>query len=138
MLAAILGILYLGQDEKTQNGAQNINGALFLILTQMSFSNMFSVVNVFCVELPIFLREHFNGMYRTDVYYIAKQIAEFPIFIATPILFMVIYYWMVGMNSEFDRFCIACLVAVVVTQVTSGQFSFWSISGHFQIHIAWG
>ena len=117
MLATILGILYLGQDEKTQNGAQNINGALFLILTQMSFSNMFSVVNVFCVELPIFLREHFNGMYRTDVYYLSKQIAEFPIFIATPILFMVIYYWMVGMNSEIDRFLIACLVCVVVTQV---------------------
>ena len=63
-MAVILGILYLGQEE-TQVGIQNINGALFLMLTQMSFGNMFSVVNVFCLELPIFLREHFNGMYRT-------------------------------------------------------------------------
>jgi len=46
----------------------NINGALFLILTNMTFQNMFAVINVFCAELPIFLREHFNGMYRTDVY----------------------------------------------------------------------
>lgn len=116
VVAVILGILYLGQEE-TQVGIQNINGALFLMLTQMSFGNMFSVVNVFCLELPIFLREHFNGMYRTDVYYLSKQLAEFPIFVITPILFCAIYYYMVGMNQEFDRFCIACLVLIVVTQV---------------------
>ncbi|CAG0919855.1 unnamed protein product, partial [Notodromas monacha] len=28
---------------------------------------------VFCQELPIFLREHFNGMYRVDVYFLSKM-----------------------------------------------------------------
>jgi ABC-type multidrug transport system permease subunit len=115
-MAIILGILYLGQEEN-QVGIQNINGALFLMLTNMTFSNMFSVVNVFCAELPIFLREHFNGMYRTDVYFLSKQIVEFPIFVITPILFCAIFYFMVGMNAEFARFCIACLVLIAVTQV---------------------
>lgn len=62
-IALILGVVYLDQDVN-QQGVMNINGALFLILTNMTFQNMFGVVNVFCVELPIFLREHFNGMYR--------------------------------------------------------------------------
>ena len=31
---------------------------------------------VFPVELPVFLREHKNGMYRTDVYYLAKTLSE--------------------------------------------------------------
>ena len=83
IIALILGVIYYGQ-ENTQSGIMNINGALFLLLTNMSFSNMFAVVNVFCMELPIFLREHFNGMYRTDVYFLCKQIAEFPLFIITP------------------------------------------------------
>jgi hypothetical protein len=45
---------------------------------------MFAVVNVICLELPIFMREHYNGMYRVDVYFLAKQLAEMPIFLLTP------------------------------------------------------
>ena len=37
-------------------GIQNANGALFVVITNMSFANIFAVVNVFCNELPIFLR----------------------------------------------------------------------------------
>ncbi len=31
---------------------------------------------VFPAELPVFLKEHKLGMYRTDVYFIAKTLAE--------------------------------------------------------------
>ena len=48
----------------TQEGVMNINGALFMMLMIVSLDGMFSVVMVFCEELPIFLREHYNGMYR--------------------------------------------------------------------------
>ena len=56
------------------------------------------------MELPIFLREHFNGMYRTDVYFICKQLAEFPIFLIIPILYAAIIYFMVGLNPLFMRY----------------------------------
>ena len=69
------------------------------------------------MELPIFLREHFNGMYRTDVYFLCKQIAELPLFFVTPIIFVSIYYYMVGMNHEIDRFFWTCLIVLLVTQV---------------------
>ena len=73
------------------------------------------------MELPIFLREHFNGMYRTDVYFLCKQIAEFPLFIITPLLFNAIYYWMVGMNEDVDRFFISCAILLMVTQVSNSS-----------------
>ncbi len=110
-------MIYLDQDYKSQEGVMNINGALFLILTNMTFQNTFAVINVFCQELPIFLREHFNGMYRTDVYYICKQVAELPIFLLIPIIFISIFYWMVGFNEDFDRFLYCMLITVLVVQV---------------------
>ena len=46
MIAVILGIIYLGQDYRTKEGIRNITGALFLMLTNQTFSNMFPVVQV--------------------------------------------------------------------------------------------
>ena len=94
--------MYFGQDYKTIEGVQSINGALFLIITNMTFSNMFAVINVFTLEVPIFLREHFNGMYRTDVYFLTKQLAELPIFFITPLFFLGILYFMV--KTDTSRF----------------------------------
>ncbi|XP_076326281.1 eye pigment precursor family transporter white isoform X2 [Tachypleus tridentatus] len=75
-MAVLLGAIYWNQD-LTQESVQNINGVLFLLLTNMTFQNMFGVINVFCEELPVFLREHWNGMYRTDVYFRCKTFTEF-------------------------------------------------------------
>ncbi len=69
------------------------------------------------MELPIFLREHFNGMYRTDVYFISKQLAELPLFIIVPIGFVSIFYYMVGMNYLFERFVMCNVIILLVTQV---------------------
>lgn len=76
------------------------------------------------MELPIFLREHFNGMYRTDVYFISKQLAELPLFIFTPIVFVSIIYFMVGMNPAIDRFLMCNVIILLVTQVQ--LCFFWS------------
>lgn len=101
VIALLLGIIYFGQDH-TIAGVQSINGALFLIITNMTFSNMFAVINVITMELPIFLREHFNGMYRTDVYFITKQLAELPLFLLTPLIFVGILYYMVKYRDKLN------------------------------------
>ena len=101
MIALILGIVYFGQ-EYSLAGVQSINGALFLVITNMTFSNMFAIINVITMEVPIFLREHFNGMYRSDVYFLTKQIAELPVFVVTPLLFLgILYYMVMCLDSVF-------------------------------------
>ncbi len=72
-------------------------------------------------ELPIFLREHFNGMYRTDVYFLAKSVADVPLFVLLPFLFVVIDYWAIGLNSDADRFFI-CSGIVVLVALVAGSF----------------
>lgn len=53
-------------------------------------------LQVFCLELPVFYREHQNGMYRTGVYFWAKTLSETPLFIFIAIVFTTITYWMTG------------------------------------------
>ena len=77
----------------------------------------FAVCNVFCEELPIFLREHFNGMYRTDAYFLTKQLVELPLYILEPLIVMTILYWMVGLNPDPVRYIIGCGIILLVVQV---------------------
>ena len=118
--AVLFGIVYLDQDPVTSKTVTNINGVLILIVIQLTFQNVFAVINTFCLELPVFLREHFNGTYRTDVYFITKQLADVPTFVLAPAGFIAILYWMVKLNPDLDRFLICMAAAVVQTQAVNG------------------
>ncbi|KAL1497603.1 hypothetical protein ABEB36_008533 [Hypothenemus hampei] len=118
LVALVMGAIYYGQIIN-QDGVMNINGAIFMFLTNMTFQNVFAVINVFSTELPIFLREHKNGMYRTDVYFLGKTLADIPIFIFLPLLFLSITYFMIGLNSEMPRFFIACAIIVLVANAAT-------------------
>lgn len=116
VVSLVLGFIYYGQKHD-QAGIMNINGAIFIIITNLSFENIFAVIMVFCNELPIFLREHANGMYRTDVYLICKQLVETPVFIITTTITVVILYLMTGMNPDPLRFLGSLGIALLLTQV---------------------
>ncbi|KAG7164314.1 white-like 2 [Homarus americanus] len=71
-------------------------------------------VNTFCAQLPVFLREHFNGMYRTDVYFLSKMLAELPFHITYPFAFVAIAYHMVGFTNDYVNFFICAGIVVLV------------------------
>ena len=59
-------------------------------------------------------------MYRTDVYFLCKTLAEAPIFIAVPLIFTFISYPMVRLYPGVDHFFIAAgIVALVANVATS-------------------
>lgn len=45
MVSLVIGVIFFGQ-ELNQDGVMNINGAIFLFLTNMTFQNVFAVINV--------------------------------------------------------------------------------------------
>lgn len=45
MVSLLVGIVYFNQ-RLDQDGVMNINGALFIFLTNMTFQNVFAVINV--------------------------------------------------------------------------------------------
>lgn len=50
MVAVLIGLIFLGQ-QLTQVGVMNINGAIFLFLTNMTFQNVFATINVSPTDL---------------------------------------------------------------------------------------
>ncbi|KAK5645430.1 hypothetical protein RI129_006730 [Pyrocoelia pectoralis] len=116
IMAVVVAVVYFGQT-LTEEGVMNINGVIYLFLTNMTFQNLFSVVHVFCAELPVFLREHRNGMYRTDVYFLSKSIAELPLFIAIPVITICICYYSIGLNPNVIHFLIAAGILILVANV---------------------
>ncbi|KAF2898582.1 hypothetical protein ILUMI_07596, partial [Ignelater luminosus] len=115
----VIGAIYFGQN-LDQDGVMNINGVLYLSLINMTYQNIICVVNVFCGELPLLLREHKNGMYRTDVYFLSKTLAEMPIFVLIPVIYVITPYFLVGLNPELPRLFIAMGILILVTFVAVG------------------
>nr|UOU03354.1 ATP-binding cassette subfamily G-like 4 [Brachionus rubens] len=122
-IAIVFGLIYLRLD-LNQEGVQNINGVLFLLITNASFSNMFGVLNSFPAELPIFYRDHQNSMYRTVNYYLSKLLAELPKYIIFPAIFVTIVYWMSNLNNDAVKFSLAVLTVILVANaaVSFGSF----------------
>ena len=120
ILALLFGVIYFN-NPLDQPGIMNINGALFLVVVNLSFGNIFPVINVFCEEMPIFLREHFNGMYRVDVYFITKQLVMLPLFIIQPIILMSILYFMVGFYADITTFFYALVIVCLLPQDVTGM-----------------
>jgi len=121
MISLLLGLIFL-QQEYDQSGLINLQSTLFLLLTNMSFNNAFGVVNTFCGDMEVLRREHENQMYRTDVFFVAKSIADLPILVLQPLLFTSILYYMVGLNPGAGQFftCVGIVVLVANTAVSYG------------------
>ena len=76
-------------------------------------------LKVIAGELPIFLREHFNGMYRTDVYFVSKTLADLPIYIMFPFIFVAIPYYAIGLNPDVGAFFTAAGIVILVANVAT-------------------
>ncbi|XP_060607955.1 protein white-like [Ruditapes philippinarum] len=117
LLSIVLGLIYL-QLDVDQRGVMDINGVLFLMITNMTFTNVFGVLNSFPLETPIFLREYGVGLYRVDVYFLSKCLAELPSFIIIPLIFCAITYWMIGLYATFEAFLVFTGVMLLVANIS--------------------
>ncbi|XP_046656190.1 protein white-like [Daphnia pulicaria] len=117
-VAGIIALLFQGQTLQYEN-ISNIQSILFIFVDIVTFQNVFGVVSTISNELPIFLREHRNGMYRTDVYFLSKTLADLPVYIFFPFVFVSIPYYAIGLNPFTDRFFVSCGTVILVTNVAT-------------------
>ncbi|XP_063889221.1 protein white-like isoform X2 [Scylla paramamosain] len=121
-LAVLLGLMYMRKGPYVD--VVSINGAFFVLVCNMSFQNTTIVINTFCSQKKLFLREHHNGMYRPDVYFLSKNIVQAPIFTLYAILYTSIFYFLVGFTPDVDRF-LTCLVTAVLLTWCAMSFGYF-------------
>ncbi|CAF2897860.1 unnamed protein product [Rotaria sp. Silwood2] len=68
----------------------------------------------FPFERAIIEKERASGSYRLSSYFVAKSLAEAPLKLVLPTLFLIIAYWMANINSNFGIF-----LAILVFQLLS-------------------
>lgn len=113
--ALIVGGSFFGQ-KLTQDGVMNINGAIITFVLQLSFQGQLGFIEDFCTEVEVFLREHRIRMYRIDAYFLAKSIADGPLVILIPFIYLSICYAMIGLS--FNRFWVAWGILILVAHST--------------------
>lgn len=73
MIAILLATPYIN-IEVDQRGIQNIQGLMYLIITETIFTFSYSVFHTFPAEIPVLLREISNGLYKPGPYYLSKML----------------------------------------------------------------
>ncbi|KAG1696984.1 Protein white [Nymphon striatum] len=113
VISVIVGLLYLNTAYDTK-GYQNFSGVIFFTIMMCTSPYIFPIINTLTPELAIYRREHWNGMYRSDTYFLSKVFAEIPLYVVRPTIFGTIVYWMSG-ELVFDRYIISCACSSVQT-----------------------
>ncbi|XP_044756108.1 protein white-like [Coccinella septempunctata] len=129
----IITIIYFGQ-KLNQSGIVNLDGVFFYLLVSTSYQNVFGVVNTLCGEIPLFVKEHKDGMYRTDVYYLTKVITVIPVSVFLACLNTTMCYYAVGLNPEVDRYLTAVCLTILVCLCGQGLgFIISTVSPSFEL-----
>ncbi|XP_061711951.1 protein scarlet-like [Cydia pomonella] len=137
-IAFTAGVCFLGTARLTQAGVQDVQGALFIIIAENTFSPMYSVLHMFPEEFPLFHREIRAGLYSTPEYYIARMIALFPGLVVEPSLFTLVVYWIAGLRATVYAFGFTIFLSILVLNVAIACGSFFSCAfGSMPVAIAY-
>jgi len=118
VMAILLGLIY-SDLQKTQMGIQDRLGVFFFITVNSCMGALFAVMQSFPAEKVIVNRERDARAYRTSMYYLSKVISELPFKMAPLIVNGCIIYWMIGLNSAWDRFLVFLLVQTMMSFAAS-------------------
>nr|QNH67975.1 ATP-binding cassette transporter subfamily G-like protein 9 [Brachionus plicatilis] len=98
-ISIFFGLIYL-KIELDEKGVQNTTGLLFVTMMNVGFIFYFPILNVFIGEMPVFNRDYRDRLYSPLIYYVSKQIAEFPKYFFMSFLLVTIIYWMANIRND--------------------------------------
>ncbi|KAI5746089.1 hypothetical protein M8J76_017161 [Diaphorina citri] len=117
--ALMCGLCFAGSIDLTQRGVQSVQGALFIMVTENTFSPMYSVLSQFPDMLPLFHREYSSGLYSAFQFYLSYILSSLPGLIIQAVLFTVILYWISGLRNSLSVFLMAVLICILIINVAT-------------------
>lgn len=78
------------------------------------------ILQTFFDEIPLFIREHKNGLYRTDVFYMSKLLTDLPLYSTINAMGMTMCYFSIGLYPATSRWLIAVGFVILTPLVAMG------------------
>uniref|UniRef100_A0A1S4H190 ATP-binding cassette transporter (ABC transporter) family G member 16 n=2 Tax=Anopheles gambiae TaxID=7165 RepID=A0A1S4H190_ANOGA len=113
LVGCLLGAVFY---QAGQDGALvMVNGAcLFFFQLFIFFGNAMPCVITFPLETKVFVRERLNNWYSLEAYYLSKIVADLPLQLICPSVFLAIAYYLTGQPLEWERFGKLALVLLLL------------------------
>ncbi|XP_034472213.1 ATP-binding cassette sub-family G member 4 isoform X2 [Drosophila innubila] len=112
VVALLLGVVYWQIGDDADKVISNVSCLFFIILFVFIGNAMPSILLVL-QDSPVFMREYYNGCYSLRAYFISKVMADLPLQLICPTLFLSISYFMTGQPPEFYRFAMSWAICVL-------------------------
>ncbi|WOL18064.1 ABC transporter G family member 9 [Canna indica] len=115
LVALLAGFLWLHSGGHVQDQV----GLLFFVVGFWSFYPVFQAIFTFPLERTMLTKERSSGMYRLSSYFAARMVADLPMELILPIIFVTITYWMGSLKpvaASFFTNLAVLLLSVLVAQ----------------------
>ncbi|XP_017117022.2 ABC transporter G family member 2 [Drosophila elegans] len=112
VVALLLGVVYWQIGSDAGKIVSNVSCLFFVILFVFAGNAMPSIL--LCMQdSAVFIREYYNGWYSLGAYYISKVLADLPLQLTCPTMFISIGYLMTGQPPELHRFVMCWGICVM-------------------------
>src|SRR3546814_6980203 len=88
---------------------------MFFVMSFWLMNACFSGMMAFPQERQILLKERASGSYQLSAFFLAKTISEAPIRLLLPTIYLLISYWMAGLNPTAAAFFGAAGTMLIAT-----------------------
>ncbi|KAL7557298.1 hypothetical protein ACA910_016258 [Epithemia clementina (nom. ined.)] len=104
------------QSDYTEQNVEDIRSYFFFTMTFWVFDAMFTALAAFPEERVVIMKERSSGSYHLSAYFLAKTSSDMPVRILLPLLYMIVSYWMAGIENSFVTFIgsIGCSLLSVI------------------------
>ncbi|VDL85614.1 unnamed protein product [Nippostrongylus brasiliensis] len=110
---------YLLKTPLSLVGIGNLNGALFYLVGELTYSTLFGILTCLPSDYPLVAKEYHDGIYYVFSYYLARVLSYLPLFSIDGLLMIYVCYWMVGFSSSLTQVLFATLISFLIEQSSS-------------------
>jgi len=107
IMGIFIGLLYFQTLSTNFIGISNLNGAMFYIVVELTYSTLFGIITFMPADFNLIVREYHDGLYNLLAYFVARIWSYIPLFAIDGIVLVGSSYWMTGLVPNVGRFGIA-------------------------------
>nr|QNH67905.1 ATP-binding cassette transporter subfamily G-like protein 6 [Brachionus rotundiformis] len=112
---------------QTSLNEKNINGLILLLVLVFGYIFFNPIMNNYIKDMPIFFRDYKDNLYSTAIYFLTKQIVDFPKFFSLGIIVMTIIYWLSNLRNDAGVFFAVLFVSYLAMECSFSFAYFISI-----------